>query len=147
MSRLWRYFLPGYVWALPLTLFGLVLALYYRPARFYWADGCVEMVLPRNRYLIGGKGVGGQTFGNVIFYRDRYARAWAPLRVHERCHTVQGMLLGVFFVPAYVLPFLFRLLVLRIGYDASYRNGWAERQAYGAGDRMKADPTLRLWGA
>jgi len=139
MSKNWKYFIPGYIMAAPLTLFGLLMALYYRPQSIYFVDGCIEFVMPSRRHLIGGEWVGGQTFGNVIFYRDERTRQHIDLRVHERCHTVQAMVGGIFFAAAYGIHFLMNYRTLPF-YEA-YQAIWAEEQA-----RAKQD-NPNGWGA
>ena len=132
MSKRWKWFLPGYLLALPGTLVGLLLALYYRPARWYWSDGCIEAALPTGRNLIGGSWVGAQTFGTLIFYRTEKNRMSSMVRVHERCHVVQAMVLTApLFIVTYAIHFLWEFLVVGEDFENAYLSIWAERQAYG----------------
>ena len=148
MSKHWKWYLPGYVMAAPLTLFGLLLAVFwYRPAlkdcRF--KDGCLEMI--PSRQLIGGPWVGGQTFGNVVFFKDERNRASGSLNVHERCHTVQAMVFGVLFAAIYGIHFL--ILWAKPGRDwqeAYYEIIW-ERQAYKRGGEYENGLRQDAWGS
>lgn len=103
MNKNWRWFLPGYLMLLPMTIVGLLLCLLvYRATSWRWSGGCIE--------CIGGTRIlgkpGAQTLGLVIVYRDERTRLNPSLRVHERVHVVQGMIGGVLFVLAYGLTFL-----------------------------------------
>jgi len=150
MSKYWKYYLPGYIMAAPLTLFGLLLAIfYYRPhlsdCRF--KNGCLEMIPRKREGLIGGPWVGGQTYGNIIFFRDARCRNNGSLSVHERCHTVQAMLLGPIFALIYGLHFL--LLWANPGRDwqqAYYEIIW-EEQAYSRAGEYEAGSRPNAWGA
>ncbi len=135
MSPRWKWFLPGYLWALPHTLVGLLLALVYRAHSFRWSDGCLE--------AIGGRIKGGttriwgtpaaQTHGWLIFYADEVYRTHSPFRVHERAHVVQGFIGGPLFVLAYGIAHLVGWL--RTGsFWAGYHANPFEVAAYAAGD-------------
>jgi len=95
-----------YIWALPWTLFGLVLAL---PAllggSFRIQNGVIEAhgsmlkwFLARSTFGIGG--AIGITFGHVIIAQDENALAIS--RSHELIHVRQYERWGPFFVPAYL---------------------------------------------
>jgi len=129
MRKLWQWFIPGYIMLAPLTLVGLLMALYYRPKAIHLAQGCIEFVLRDGKYLIGGKWVGAQTFGNVIFYRDDQCYMYQSLRVHERCHVVQAMVGSLVFALLYILHFAYNM-AKGMGYDKAYRGIWFEKQAY-----------------
>lgn len=156
MSKNWKWFLPGYVFALPGTIVGLLLAaFYYHPSDWRFVDGCIECI-PR-RTIIGGKWVGAQTFGNVIFYRDERMRDHYPLRVHERCHVVQAMLLTwPLFMVLYGGHFLSRFvyLVAKNGlmtdntetWKVAYREIWFEIQAYSRQADFSAGKREESWG-
>lgn len=87
MSRLWKYFLLGYLVALPCTLLGLIAAPFYGAHSWRWSDGCLEAIAPR----IWGRPA-AQTLGWIIFYADEGYRARVDFRVHERVHVVQAFL-------------------------------------------------------
>ena len=149
MSKYWKYYLPGYIMAAPLTLFGILLAVFwYRPTlkdcRF--KDGCIEMI-PSRQQLIGGSWVGGQTFGNVIFFKDERDRARGELSVHERCHTVQAMILGLAFALIYGVHFL--ILWAKPGRDwqAAYYEIIFEKQAYSRAGDYENGLRQDAWGA
>ena len=103
MSRAWRWWLPGYLMNMPMTLVGLLLcALVYRAHSWRWSEGCIE--------CIGGDRIwgrpGAQTLGIVIVYADDHQRRRKDLRVHERVHVVQGAVGGILFALAYGVSFL-----------------------------------------
>jgi len=134
MSRNWRYYLPGYVMALPHTVIGLLLCLVYRAHSWRWSDGCIECIAGD---LIWGK-PGAQTHGWLIVYRDEKARQRADLRVHERCHVVQGMIGSVGYMAAYGIHFLWNYvrdheypdMERQPRWWRAYRGVWFEEQAY-----------------
>jgi len=137
--------------ALPGTLIGLILAvLYYQPSlrRGHWRlrDGCIECI--PSRTIIGGKSVGAQTWGHIIFYRDERMMEWADLNVHERVHVVQSMVLTwPVFAALYSLHFLAAFAVnIRGGWHAAYRRIWAERHAYDVQRRFSAGKLPSAWG-
>jgi hypothetical protein len=130
MDRRWRWFLPGYLWALPATLIGLALALPNGARRPRWSDGCLEL---EARRMIGRPLA--QTWGWLIFYtvsiddapaigfRDNYR-----LRAHERAHVVQGFVGGPLFLIAYAACFVW-LYLARLDDELEWRD-W--RPAYRA---------------
>jgi hypothetical protein len=102
----------GKIWALPNTVLGLAIGISSLPfgGQFIgWHDNAFQFV-----NLPFGKG-GALTLGNVELYRDalpgtytsRYNDPYGPLivqfRWHEMAHTFQNQLLGVFFLPVYLL--------------------------------------------
>jgi hypothetical protein len=94
---------------------GLLLTLiWYRPSNWRWSQGCLEVSAER---ILGNPWA--QTHGWLIVYR--VGRNDSEIRVHERCHVVQGFIGGPFYVLAYGLVFLF----------AWYENGFRDwRDAY-----------------
>ena len=143
MSKHWRYFILGYIWALPNTLIGLaLLATWYFPRSVAWRDGCLE-VIPR-RLLIGGPWVGAQTWGWVIFSRDTNQESRGDLMVHERVHVVQAFIGGPFFMLAYAVHFLYRRATME--YHRAYRGIIFEVQAYQVGDDYEAGNRPDAWG-
>lgn len=135
MSRWWRWFLPGYVLLLPMTIVGLAIcAIVYRASGWRWSRGCIE--------CIGGDRIwgrpGAQTLGLVIVYADEHQRSRADLRVHERVHVVQGMVGGPLFAIVYALCFLvpFALQGFKDWHRAYHRNPF-EKHAYRVGDTSK----------
>ena len=149
MHKLWKWYLPGYIMAAPLTLFGILLALvWYRPAakdcRF--KDGCIEMI-PSREHLIGGSWVGGQTFGNVIFFKDGRSRDRGDLNVHERCHTVQAMILGILFALIYGVHFLILWASPKRDWQAAYYEIVWEKQAYRIVGEYETGLRPKAWGS
>ena len=128
MSPNWKYFIPGYLWALPHTLVGLVLMLWYRPESWHLRDGCLEAISSRD--LIGGPWVGAQTHGWIVFYRDQDMYLRKSLRIHERCHVAQGLVGGPLYMLAYGIHFLWLWKVKGLEWKAAYRNIVFEAQAY-----------------
>jgi hypothetical protein len=136
MKSWWKWFLPGYLLAAPGTAVGIILMLWYRP-KCYYSSGCIEAV--SSRTLIGGPWVGAQTFGNVIFYRDENMRKLNRLRIHERVHAWQAMVMSW---PIFMLLYGAHFLVLLATVDGTwvdaYRQIWAERMAYSRESRAGA---------
>ena len=106
MSPRWRWFLLGYLLALPHTLVGLLLALVYRSREWRWSDGCLECIAGSKdrRTRIWGQ-PWAQTHGFLIIYDCEAHRETPWLRVHERVHVFQGFVGSVFFPIAYGVCF------------------------------------------
>lgn len=111
MNRHWRWYLPGYVFVLPMTLIGIVIGLvFYKARRWYFHDGVLGAVAGTARdgsTLIWGK-PWAQTLGWVVFYDSEPARDLVELRVHEYTHVTQAFLGSLF--GAVVCPLLALLL-------------------------------------
>jgi hypothetical protein len=114
----------GYLLALPATLIGILLAVPYGARRPRWSDGCLEL---EARRMIGRPR--GQTWGWLIYYRDRAAREDGRLRAHERVHVVQGFVGGPLFLVAYAVAFGVLWLRRGGGWRAAYRASPFERWA------------------
>lgn len=115
MSRLWRWVLPAYLFCLPMTMAGFVIAWFaYRARSWAWRDGiltCVAGVSQDGTTRIWGR-PNAQTLGWIQIYDTEQNRHAVDLRIHENCHVVQafaGSLLGVALVP---------LLFLAVGWSA-----------------------------
>lgn len=113
MNKLWKYFLPGYLWAMTSSMIAFTIAVvFYRATDWRWSDGCLEG--------IGGDRMwghpGAQCVGNVIVYKDERHRAHDDVRAHERVHAWQSMILGPLFLPVYFA--IWGVLWLR------FRDGW-----------------------
>jgi hypothetical protein len=103
----------GYIWSLPLTVFGLLLlCTVYWPRSVTWRNGALEVVvrwhlIPRGMDRTGDGDLddpedfltGGQTHGAVIFLCDENQRNDMRLHHHERHHVVQAMILGFILYP------------------------------------------------
>ena len=154
MNKKWRWFLPGYVWSLPLTLVGLAwFTLRWGGRNYRWSDGCLECTSER----MTKSPWGAQTMGWVICYRDVDTRQWSTteqgeqlpslqslrdlsdLRVHERTHVVQGFIAGPLLPVAYAAAFLWNYVRTRDFMD-SYAANPLELQA----DSVEQNPNG--WG-
>ena len=150
---IWRWW---YLLLVPFTLLNvlasLLLAIPYGVERVRWSRGCLEIMAKRRadgRTRIWGQ-PGAQSLGcPVIWYASERAWADAGLRVHERCHVVQGILgLGIPFGLAYGLHFLWEWALVGFGaWRPAYRRIWAERQAYRIQDEFEAGQREGAWGA
>ena len=105
MSNKWRFFYPGYLFTIPMTLIGFVLAVvFYRAIDWVWYKGvltCVADVNQDGSTRIWGK-PNAQTLGWIQIYDTNENRLMPDLRVHETVHVVQafaGSLLGIVFTP------------------------------------------------
>lgn len=144
MSPAWRWWLPGYVLALPHTLVGLVLAVVYRSHGWRWSSGCLEAI--GGTFERDGRTVtriwgrpGAQTHGWLILYASERAREVVPLRAHERVHVVQAFVGGPLYALAYGACFL--VLFAAQGFrdwHRAYMRSPFEVQAYGRADRKGA---------
>jgi hypothetical protein len=117
--------LPGYLWALPHTLVGLLLWPAYG-GRARWRDGCVEIVATR---AIWGR-PDAQTHGWIIFLQTEADTRDVGLAVHERTHVLQGFFGGPLYVVAYVLCFLALWAWQRRSWRDAYAANPFEKQAY-----------------
>lgn len=132
MKKFWHLLLVPFT--IPNIAISLLLALPYGVRSWRWSDGCLELVArERNgRTRIWGRPAAQSLGCNVIWYSSEHAMNNDALRVHERCHVVQGLLcLGVPFLVGYALLFLYYWAKGGFGewYDAYIQNPF-ERQAY-----------------
>lgn len=133
MSPRWRWFLPGYIWALPHTLVGFVLAfLFYGAHSLKWHEGVLTCV---GSNIWGNPGA--QTHGWLVIFADEGERGRADLRVHEYTHVVQGFIGGPVYMLAYGTLFLAYYLTQqkdeKPGWHDDYRRNWFEEMAYRKG--------------
>lgn len=153
MSPYWRFFLPGYLLALPHTLIGLLLAVFvYRCHSWCWSDGCIEAVAGRFPVVEGEKmstktRIWGrpwaQTHGFFIVY-DTVERVSRPsLRGHERVHVVQAFVGSVLYPIAYGACFawFYALQGFKGDWKVAYKRNPFEAMAYGRQGRPG------IWGA
>jgi hypothetical protein len=137
MSPRWKWFLPGYVLALPVTLCGLVFAFLLEAHSFEWRDGCLECRSANLSWALA------MTLGWLIIWQQGETRT-VKTSVHERVHVVQGFALGP-------LQAILYGLFIAYSYVRTFRNdpGWEddysanpfERQAYSRESRPGA------WGS
>ncbi len=115
-----------YVWALPMTLIGLLLALPLRllGARCVWYCGVCEVSAPA-RWRCARWRFAAITVGHVVIAAD--ASQMARLRVHERVHVRQYERWGLMFWPLYLGSSCWQWLRGR----RFYRDNYFEREAYG----------------
>ncbi len=137
---------------LPNILASLLLALPYGVEQWRWHAGCLEIVAKRRKD--GGTRIWGQPSGQslgcpVIWYASTAAWDSASLRVHERCHVIQGILgLGIPFGLAYGLHFFYHWSIKGFGpWKPAYRKIFAEKQAYRIQDEYRSGHRPGAWGA
>jgi hypothetical protein len=141
MSPRWRWFLPGYLWSLPVVLVGFIFAAFYGCTSWRWVDGVLTCVSPRP--MVGNPA--GQTFGWLSMYSSEKERATPYMRVHEYCHTAQTFVLGVLWFVAYGIMWLVEYAHTR-DFWAAYRADWFEDEAYTLEAHFVADGKRR-WGS
>lgn len=144
MSPRWRWFLPGYIWALPVTIAGLFMAVVvYRCTSYKWIEGVLTCVSPGPMW----GNPDGQTLGWISMYSSEAERDTPYMRVHEFTHVWQCFVLGIFWAILYGLFFFFVWCGQSFGpwYNA-YRANPFEDQAYNNEDAFKADAKAR-WGS
>lgn len=124
----------AYLWALPTTAPGLVLAALARATggRVQRVDGTLEACGGAVGWLLARVpiegGAGAMTLGHVVVGRD--ARALDRCRAHERVHVRQAERWGPLFLPAYAVASGWAWLR---GGDAYLDNAF-EREAYAEAD-------------
>lgn len=125
--RWWYWLLVPFT--LPNVVVSLLLVLPYGVRAWRWKAGCLELVAKRPLF---GRPAAQSLGCNVIWYATDTVWHNPGLRVHERCHTIQGILcLGAPFGLAYGLHLLWEWTKLGFGdWYPAYRRIWAERQAY-----------------
>lgn len=122
-----------YLWALPNSALGVVLALpFLRHCRVRHVDGVLEICSPGLAWCLQrlppGSGASAITFGHVVLGRD--PRCLMLTRLHERVHVRQYELWGPFFLPAYLVSSAF--VAIRGG--DPYEDNYFERQAFAIAD-------------
>ncbi len=183
----WHWY---YIPFVPFTLAGfiatLLLAIVYRPTSIRWRHGCLELVagtFERKNDKTGAveliSRIWGRPHGQCLgapaqWYKSKRHRDRPRLRVHERSHTIQGIivnalaaplaLLGLLWWPLYGLPLLafglayggqFLYLLAAVGpgdkktprWKKAYYRIWAERQAYRVQDEFERGLRPEAWGA
>jgi hypothetical protein len=149
----WRWFYFLLVpFTLPNIIASLLLALPYGVERWRFHSGCLELIAKRNKHgltRIWGRPHGQSLGCPVVWYASAVHWDSASLRVHERCHAVQGMLgLGLLFGLAYGLSFLFAWARQGFGpWHAAYMANPFERQAYARQARFESGQVPDAWGA
>lgn len=137
----------GYILATPQSLIGGLLLFWYRPKNLRWRDGCLEGI--SRTTLIGGKWVGAQTHGWIIFFRDTESQERGDLSVHERVHVTQAFTWGPLYPIAYGLHWLWLFLFRKMDWKTAYRNIVFERTAYATQAEYKQTEKMlkpSFWG-
>ncbi len=87
----------GRLWALPVTLVGVLLMLMYGVRFVRVRDGVLHVGVKR---MIGAEGVIGQTFGDIVFTKpdgDEPRRLWFHELVHvAQCHSLGALVLVLY---------------------------------------------------
>ena len=145
MSKYWKYFLPGYLLALPHTIVGILICwLAYKAHSWEWNDGCLECIAGTDvdgTTRIWGK-PSAQAHGFLIVSASTAVRKDPRIRIHERCHVFQSFIGGPLYAAMYGIFFLYKYAKqgLKDWYSA-YRSNPFERHAY-ANER----PEEGKWG-
>ena len=92
------YYWPLWVWAAPLTAFGLLWTKFiYKAHTYRYHDGVFSCLSPN----IWGSGIIAQTLGACIVYKNETWRSNVPVRVHEHVHVKQCLYGGILLPLAY----------------------------------------------
>ncbi len=131
----------GYVWALPVTILGLMLALLFTRLESVDEEGILHFVVqpggPLDWYMRRFH-IAAFTIGAVVTYSSADGPRQIRLVRHERAHVMQTLVLGPLFLPLYLLASLWQLA--RGGHP--YRDNWFEVRARAA--EVPGYRTLRL---
>ncbi len=133
--------LLGHLWALPVTLLGLLIALPFARLHSVDAEGLLHFVARPERWLgryLRRSNILAFTLGATVTYADAGGLQQPTLVRHERAHVVQTLVLGPLFLPLYGLASLWQFV--RGGHP--YFDNVFERQAHAA--EASARPPLRL---
>ena len=133
--------LAGYVWALPVTMLGLMLSMLFARLESVDEEGLLHFVVQSGTPLawyMRRFHVAAFTVGAVVTYSGADGPRQIRLVRHERAHVLQTLVLGPFFLPLYALASLWQLA--RGGHP--YRDNWFEVRARAA--EVPGDRALRL---
>lgn len=106
-----------YVWALPMTILGLLVSLVYLPRGVRLRDGAIEIEVV---WLPGG--LFGQAIGCVVMFGPGHH---AQTIIHEHVHVRQALEWGPLHPIAYLVASLWALL----SGGSAYKDNVFERQA------------------
>lgn len=124
------FYLWEFTWGLPVNLFGLIgyLVLHHKCRHEKFCNAFIT-------YVPGDWG--GVSLGVFIFMREGAAESWVhDTRIHEYGHTIQCLLLGVFYwlvigLPSFVwcgLPYFKKLRKEKgVSYYKLYCESWANK--------------------
>lgn len=111
MSKYWRWLIPAYLWCLPMSMAGFVIAhVFYRAGSWKWYKGaftCVAGTDANGETLIWGR-PNAQTLGWIVIFDNGDHRNEPDLRVHEYTHIAQAFMGGV--LGTLLMPLLFAVL-------------------------------------
>jgi hypothetical protein len=131
----------GYVWALPVTILGLMLAMLFTRLESVDEEGILHFVVqpggPLDWYMRHFH-IAAFTIGAVVTYSGADGPRQIRLVRHERAHVMQTLVLGPLFLPLYGLASLWQLA--RGGHP--YHDNWFEVRARAA--EVPGYRTLRL---
>lgn len=153
MSKNWRWFLLGYLWALPQTLLGFILAAIYgvRLGSFKWHQGVLTCVAGKRKD--GTTKIwfrpGAQTHGWLVIFADEWHRdpTWPPavrLRVHEYVHVAQAFVGGPLYTLGWGINWLAAWVTNGFNWRRAYESVLLEQFAYKIGDSYV--PGSGKWG-
>ncbi|HZH17539.1 MAG TPA: hypothetical protein VE057_24510 [Archangium sp.] len=131
----------GYVWALPVTILGLMLAMLFARLESVDEEGILHFVVQPGgplAWYMRRFNIAAFTIGAVVTYSSADGPRLIRLMRHERAHVMQTLVLGPLFLPLYTLASLWQLT--RGGHP--YRDNWFEVQARAA--EIPGYRTLRL---
>jgi hypothetical protein len=133
--------LAGYVWAFPVTMVGLLLALPFAQLDSVDEEGILHFVVQPDTPLgwcMRHFHFSAFALGAAVAYAGADGPRQIRLMRHERAHVVQTLFLGPLFLPLYGLAALWELAH---GRDP-YRDNWFEVRARAA--EVPGYRTLRL---
>jgi hypothetical protein len=109
----------GWIWALPTSLIGLLIAACTGARPYRWRQAGVWQWIGHGPVWdkFTKDGFGAITFGTITIFSDALKDDATMIR-HERAHTIQAFGLGVLFLPAYLLMGAMEWAAGRDGYRA-----------------------------
>lgn len=131
-------YILGFIWALPLTLFGLLLVPWYWPKAVSWnKEHHILLVQVKDIRLKFGQHPKGQTFGVTVLVTPTFAELNPALLAHEAEHTRQGLIWGILFGPAYGIA----CIIAAVKGGHFYRDNWFEVRARAVASARLKPPT------
>ncbi|HYO51522.1 hypothetical protein [Archangium sp.] len=121
----------GYVWALPVTIPGLMLAMLFARLESVDEEGILHFVVEPGgplAWYVRHFNIAAFTLGAVVIYSGADGPRQVRLVRHERVHVMHTLVLGPLFLPLYGLASLWQLAH---GRDP-YRDNWFEVRARAA---------------
>lgn len=98
-------YMLGWLWSLPTTLIGLLVACVGARPYLMRRGGWIWTARPWLEAFMHSQGIGGVTLGTVIVLQPWEVRN-VDVVIHELTHVKQAMILGPLFLPAYLLGFV-----------------------------------------